>query len=179
MEDFWIYCQLKTILPVTTTQYNIFDWPCYCLIVDDMEKELKHNIYSQLSKFYLTLFSVLEHKFLLVNLVADISMFLYLQFLLQLLRQVIQLTQIDDLVLFLGILNIWSHKIQSFHSHALGAPYIMKLRHDKVVQFTATKTHGWKECQKKCTFFQQFQQHSEYMYNLIKWIHKCYVFPYI
>jgi len=72
--------QLKTILPVTTTQYNIFDWPCYCLIVDDMEKELKHNIYSQLSKFYLTLFSVLEHKFLLVNLVADISMFLYLQF---------------------------------------------------------------------------------------------------
>ena len=47
-----------------------------------------------------------EHKFFLVALLADISMFIYLQSLLQLLRQVIQLTQIDELVLFLGTLKI-------------------------------------------------------------------------
>ena len=75
-----------------------------------------------------------EHKFFLVALLADISMFIYLQSLLQLLRQVIQLTQIDELVLFLGTLKIWFHKFQSFHSPARGAPYTMKFRHDKVVQ---------------------------------------------
>ena len=41
-----------------------------------------------------------EHKFFLVALLADISMFIYLQSLLQLLRQVIQLTQIDELFFF-------------------------------------------------------------------------------